>query len=77
MLDELSSKSESNNKEEKKQQNYPRSTESFEKALEEACKINPEVEQHIPYLRKTKMLESGKKDCTIQNTAGAPYYGWF
>lgn len=48
----------------------------FEKALEEAIKINPEVAKYRNFLVKTAKLESGFNS-HIQNTAGAPYYGYF
>lgn len=49
---------------------------SFEEAFEEAVKINPEVANYKNFLIKTAKKESNF-DSYIQNTAGAPYYGYF
>lgn len=49
---------------------------SFEKALEEAIKINPEVSKYRDFLIKTAKRESGFNSY-IQNQTGAPYYGYF
>lgn len=48
----------------------------FEKVLDEAQKINPEVEKYKEFLIKTAKRESGFNS-HIQNKAGAPYYGYF
>lgn len=51
---------------------------SFEQALSEATKINPAVAKHKNFIRKIRKAEtSNSKDPRIQNSAGAPYYGWF
>lgn len=49
---------------------------SFEEAFEEAVKINPEVANYRNFLIKTAKKESNFNSY-IQNTAGAPYYGYF
>ena len=49
---------------------------SFEKILDEAEKLNPEVKQYRDFLVKTAKKESGF-NYQVQNKAGAPYYGYF
>lgn len=49
---------------------------SFEKILDEAEQLNPEVRQYRNFLVKTAKKESGF-NYQIQNKAGAPYYGYF
>lgn len=51
-------------------------TPDFERILDEAQKINPEVEKYRDFLIKTAQRESGF-DSYVQNKAGAPYYGYF
>lgn len=48
----------------------------FEKAFEEAAKINPEVMQYKNFLTKTADKESDFRS-NVQNSRGAPYYGYF
>lgn len=48
----------------------------FEKAYKEALKINPSISKYKNFLVKTAKRESGFNS-TIQNQAGAPYYGYF
>lgn len=61
------------NKESKK---VYKGTDAFEKALDEAIKINPEVAKYREFLVRTAKRESGFNSY-IQNTTGAPYYGYF
>ena len=49
---------------------------NFEKVLDEAEKLNPEVKRYRNFLVKTAKKESAFNS-HIQNTAGAPYYGYF
>lgn len=49
---------------------------NFEKVLDTASKINPEVNQYRTFLIKTAKRESGFNSY-IQNIGGAPYYGYF
>lgn len=49
---------------------------SFEQAFEQALKINPEIVKYKNFLVKTAKRESGFNSY-IQNTSGAPYYGYF
>ncbi len=51
-------------------------SDSFEKAFEEALKINPKISKYKNFLVKTAKRESGFNSY-IQNSAGAPYYGYF
>lgn len=60
------------NKDTKVKQNVPQ---SFKEAYEQALKINPEVQQYKDFLFRTAKRESNFKN--IQNTSGAPYYGFF
>lgn len=48
----------------------------FEKAFNEALKIDPSISKYKNFLIKTAKRESGFNSY-IQNTAGAPYYGYF
>lgn len=50
--------------------------EAFEKAFAQAVKINPEIKKYKNFLVKTAKRESGFNS-RIQNTTGAPYYGYF
>lgn len=49
---------------------------AFEEAFEEALKINPSISKYKNYLVKTAKRESNFNSY-IQNTTGAPYYGYF
>lgn len=49
---------------------------SFEEAFEKALQINPNIAKYKNFLVKTAKRESGFNSY-IQNTAGAPYYGYF
>lgn len=48
----------------------------FESNLEKALKINPSISKYKDFLIATASRESGFNSY-IQNTAGAPYYGYF
>lgn len=49
---------------------------SFEEAFEKALKIDPSIAKYKNYLVKTAKRESNFNSY-IQNTTGAPYYGYF
>lgn len=49
---------------------------SFEEAFAEAERINPDITKYKNFLVKTARRESGFNS-HIQNTQGAPYYGYF
>lgn len=51
-------------------------TKAFEEAFNKAVKINPEVANYRNFLVKTAKRESNFNSY-IQNTTGAPYYGYF
>lgn len=51
-------------------------SESFEEAFAEAQRINPDITKYKNFLVKTARRESGFNS-HIQNTQGAPYYGYF
>lgn len=53
-----------------------KSSKQFERAFQEACKINPEVRDYKIFLVKTAKRESGFNS-HIQNQSRAPYYGYF
>lgn len=61
---------------EEKESKVVKGPKSFELVLDEAEKINPEVKQYRNFLIKTAKRESGFNS-HIQNTTGAPYYGYF
>lgn len=63
-------------KREEKESKVAKGPKSFELVLDEAEKINPEVKQYRNFLTKTAKRESGFNS-HIQNTTGAPYYGYF
>lgn len=60
----------------KQQEIKLKSSKEFEVAFQKACAINPEVQQYKIFLVKTAKRESGFNS-HIQNTTGAPYYGYF
>lgn len=69
-----------NNKNQIKMENNENKTKiktntSFEQAYNEAVMIDPEVSKYREFLVRTAKRESNFKN--IQNTAGAPYYGFF
>lgn len=49
---------------------------SFEKSFKKALEIDPSIIKYKNFLVKTAQKESGFNS-RIQNTAGAPYYGYF
>ena len=49
---------------------------TFEKAFSEALRIDPSIAKYKKFLTKTAKIESNFNSY-IQNTAGAPYYGYF
>lgn len=61
---------------EEKESKVVKGPKSFELVLDEAEKINPEVKQYRNFLIKTAKRESGFNS-HVQNTTGAPYYGYF
>ena len=59
-----------------KQEKPLKGPKAFEEAFEEALKINPDIAKYKNFLIRTAKRESGFNS-NIQNTAGAPYYGYF
>lgn len=62
--------------EKQKNSNNLKGSQGFEKAFNEALKINPNISKYKNFLVKTAKRESGFNS-KIQNSAGAPYYGYF
>lgn len=58
------------------QQQNLKGTNDFEKAFEQALLENPNIAKYKNFLIKTAKRESGFNS-SIQNKAGAPYYGYF
>ncbi len=56
--------------------NILKGSKEFENAFEEACKVDPEVSKYKNFLVRTAKRESNFNSY-IQNTTGAPYYGYF
>lgn len=63
-------------KEEKKKEVKLKGSAQFEKAFNEALKIDPSIARYKNFLVRTAKRESGFNS-HIQNTTGAPYYGYF
>lgn len=53
-----------------------RGSKGFEEAFQKALEINPNIAKYKNFLVKTAKRESGFNHA-IQNSAGAPYYGYF
>lgn len=60
----------------KKESVVLKGSKSFEQAFNEALKINPNIAKYKNFLVRTAKRESGFNS-HIQNTTGAPYYGYF
>lgn len=63
-------------KENTKQKKFLKSPKTFDEAFQQAITINPEVSEYKDFLVKLAKKESNFNSY-IQNTAGAPYYGYF
>lgn len=75
-IDEFVPRHTSKKENSRKSQVTLKGSKEFERAMDEAEKINPNVKKYRKFLTKTAKLESGFNS-RIQNRSGAPYYGYF